>query len=113
MEDLLSQLDQSVKDLEKSLKKAEQQIKLTGKLSKESAGECNSSRNDLLSKLDELNASLCKMGTKKDAQLKLLSMCRKIGQCQGFLSNKQSMSLSQCLNPGNKPGGKKAGISGI
>lgn len=113
MEDLLSQLDQSVKDLEKNLKNAEQQVKLTGELSKESLGECNSSRNELLTNLDKLNASLCKMGSKKDAQLKLLAMSRKIGQCQGYLSNKESTSLAQCLKPGSKPGGKKAGTGSV
>ncbi len=110
MEDLLSQLDKSVKDLEKSLKNAEQQIKINGKLSKESLGECNSIRSDLLSKFDELNASLCKMGAQKDAQLKLLAMSRKIGQCQGYLSNKESKSLAQCLKPGS---GKKAGTGSV
>lgn len=113
MEDLLSQLDQSVKNLDKSLKNAAQEIKLNGKISKKSLGQCNSSRSAMLSNFDKLNASLCKMGSKKDAQLKLLSMCRKIGQCQSFLCNSKSMSLSQCLKPGSKPGGKKAGNGSV
>ena len=111
MEDLLAQLDQSVKDLDKNLKNAAQEMKLTGQLSKKSLGQCNSSRSSLLNNIDKLSASLCKMGAKKDAQLKLLSMCRKIGQCQGYLNKPKYYSLSQCL--GSKPGGKKAGNGSV
>ncbi|MCF6312020.1 MAG: hypothetical protein L3J39_06175 [Verrucomicrobiales bacterium] len=113
MEELLAQLDQSAKALDKNLKNAQQEIKLNGKLSKKSLGQCNSSRSSLLSKFDKLNASLCKMGSKRDAKLKLLSMCKKIGQCQGYLNKPGAQSLAQCLKPGSKPGGKKAGVGSV
>ncbi|MFK5922606.1 MAG: hypothetical protein QM496_10535 [Verrucomicrobiota bacterium] len=113
LEDLLAQLDKSAKGLDKSLKNAQQELKLNGKLSDKTLGQCNSSRSQLLTQLDKLNASLCKMGSKRDAKLKLLSMCKKVGQCQSYLNKPKSFSLSQCLKPGSKPGGKKAGNGSV
>ncbi|NNE93682.1 MAG: hypothetical protein HKN23_18690, partial [Verrucomicrobiales bacterium] len=38
-------------------------------------------------------------------------MCKKLGQCQGYLGEPKFQSLSQCM--GAKPGGKKAGTGSV
>ncbi|MCB1235294.1 MAG: hypothetical protein KDM91_09505 [Verrucomicrobiae bacterium] len=105
LEDQIAQLDRSVRNLEKALKNAEIE-----KLEK-SDSECKNCRGAVLSDLDKLKLSLCKIGAKKDCQSLLLSMCQKMGQCQSYLSNSQCQSLSQCLSA--SPGGKKAGKGSV
>ena len=107
----IAALEKSVGDLEKALENAELQERQNGECESECLSECNECRNKALSDLDKLCKSMCKTACKSDCKSKLLSMCKSLGQCQGYLGQKDSMSLSQCLS--QKAGGKKAGTGSV
>ncbi len=111
MEDQLAQLDSAVKGLDNALKNAEREMSQTGQCSAKTGGQCESQRQAVLTQLRKLNQSLCKVGSSSKCQSRLLSMCQKLGQCQGYLCQSQFSSLGQCM--GSKPGGKKAGNGSV
>ncbi|MEM1443972.1 MAG: hypothetical protein AAGF67_16610 [Verrucomicrobiota bacterium] len=107
METLLSQINQAAQDLDGNLEKAEREMQQSGKVSDKTSGDCKACQSSLSQKLDQLNQSLCKMGAKSQSRQQLLSMCRSLGQCQGYLGGQcQSQSLSQSLSqsPGQGKG---------
>lgn len=103
LESLLSQLDQSVAKLDQSLASAAREKAATGQCSSASLGQCQGARKDVLANLKKLGQCLSKCASRGECQSKLLSMCQKLGQCQGYLGQGQCQSLSQCLR--EKTGG--------
>ena len=112
MEELMTQLDKSVKDLDKAMRDAELAKQLnqdiTGKL-----GQCNSAQQKVSQNLSKLSQSLCKASSKSQCQSQLQSLCKKLGQCQSYLNDSKCNSLAQCMKPGAKPGGKSAGVGSV
>lgn len=104
LEGLLTRLDDSVKKLDESLKRASQEKLATGQCSAKSLGQCQSDREAVLSQMKKLSQSLCRTAARSQCQSKLLSMCQKLGQCQGYLGESKFSSLSQCLSPGQGKG---------
>ncbi|MEM6279203.1 MAG: hypothetical protein AAF733_06975 [Verrucomicrobiota bacterium] len=110
MESELSSLSESVEQFSSSLKNAERLSQL-GRLDADQLSLCESDRDSVLSQMKRLSESLCKMNALCESEKKLLSMCEKLGQCQGFLCGKDGKSLSQCL--GINPGGLQAGNGSV
>ncbi len=108
MTEQLGDLAESVKNLEEALKNAEMEMKQMSKLSEKTDGECKDCKNAVLADIDKLSQSMSKMSSMKESQSKLLSMCKKLGQCQGYLGEPKFSSLSQCMSP--NAGGQKAGM---
>lgn len=104
LEGLLTRLDESVGKFENSLDRASLEKKQTGQCSSKSLGECRSSREALLSDLKKLSDSLCKSASRSECQSRLLSMCQKLGQCQGYLGESKFSSLGQCMSQGQGKG---------
>lgn len=104
LEGLLTRLDESVGKFENSLNRASLEKKQTGQCSSKTLGECRSDREALLSDLQKLSDSLCKSASRSECQSRLLSMCRKLGQCQGYLGESKFSSLSQCMSQGQGKG---------
>ncbi|MDF1751321.1 MAG: hypothetical protein P1U89_00950 [Verrucomicrobiales bacterium] len=107
----IASLEKSLSNLDKAMANAEQQEKQQGQCNSDSLSDCQNCRNSVLSDLDKLSKSMCKVSSKSESKAKLLSMCKSMGQCQGFMCQKDGMSLSECM--GNKPGGKKAGQGSV
>ena len=63
-------------------------------------------------KMDELSKAMYKLSSKRAMQGKMMSLSKKLGQCQGFMTGGKGKSLqaciSQCQSPGK--GGKGAGM---
>jgi len=104
LDDLLSQLHDSVANLDQSLEDAALEKSQSGECSSKTLGQCKSNRDAVLSHLQKLNQSLCKVASKCEARSKLLSMCQKMGQCQGYLGEAKFASLGQCMSQGTGAG---------
>lgn len=100
LEELLSKLDQSVSTLDESLAAASREKSAQGQCSSKTLGQCQSNRDDVLSNLKKLSDSLCRSAARSECRSKLLSMCQKLGQCQGYLGESKFPSLSECLGQG-------------
>ena len=109
--DEMMALEKSMKEFEKSLSNCILEEKKLGQCSNKSLSECKNCRNAVLADIDKLSKCLGQCNAKRMGQMKLLSMCKKMGQCQGYLCQSQMMSLSQCM--GTQPGGKKAGVGSV
>ncbi|MFZ4596283.1 MAG: hypothetical protein ACOYOF_18640 [Verrucomicrobiaceae bacterium] len=92
----MTALHDAVQQYEKSLQQNQNQ------------SQCRSLCN---SRLNQLCQSLSKSACQRDMMKKLLSLSQCTSKCQGYLSNKECQSLSQCM--GQKPGGKKAGSGSV
>src|SRR5690606_30907530 len=97
LEDLLARLDESVSKLDAALESAAREKSATGQCSAKSLGQCQGSREAVLSDLRKLGDSLCRTAARGECRSKLLSMCQKLGQCQGYLCESKFPSLSQCM----------------
>lgn len=110
LQELMAQLDQSVKDLEQAMKEAELAQQLDQDM-QEKMGECQQCQGKVAENLDKLAKSLCKAGAKCESQAKLQALCQSLGQCQSYLNGQKFQSLAQCLSAGK--GGKKAGVGSV
>ncbi|MEM7600981.1 MAG: hypothetical protein AAF357_06150, partial [Verrucomicrobiota bacterium] len=90
-----------------------QRMQQQNRLTDQQMSDCQACQSQAMSDLQKLCQSLSKLGAQREARQRLLSMCEKLGQCQGFLCNGQAQSLGQCLTPGASPGGKKAGVGSV
>lgn len=104
MEELLANLDRSVAKLDSALETALREKSATGQCSAKSLGQCQGGREAVLSDLHKLSDSLCRTATRGECRSKLLSMCQKLGQCQGYLCESKFASLSQCMGQGQGKG---------
>lgn len=95
-------MDQQMISLEQQVNQLDQQMQRDP-----SSSECKSCQNQVQQQLNKLSQSLCKSAAQSNAAKKLSALSQCTSKCQGYLSNKQCDSLSQCL--GQKPGGKNAG----
>lgn len=109
MAQMIADLEASVKDFENALKEAMLQEQQFGKCDGATLGQCNATQFVLSDRLSQFGDKLCQMQTMSDMQMKLLGLCKKVGQCQGAMCDKAS--LAACLS--NKPGGQKAGVGSV
>ena len=101
----LEQLEMEADEYDQQMEEAEAAEK-AGKLDPSKLDKLKASKNKLGERLNKLGQKLGKMGMKRDAKMKLLGMCKKAGQCQGFM---QGLAMS----PFAAPGGKEAGVGSI
>ena len=101
MDQQMTALDEAMQQYEKSLEQ------------KQSQSQCQNNQNSANQKLNSLCQSMCNSAGKRDMMKKLMSLSQCAGKCQGYLGNKQCQSLAECMNPGNKTGGKKAGWGSV
>jgi len=101
----LEQLEMEADEYDQQMEEAEAAEK-AGKLDPSKLDKLKASKNKLGERLGKLGQKLGKMGMKRDAKMKLLGMCKKAGQCQGFM---QGLAMS----PFAAPGGKEAGVGSI
>lgn len=97
----LEQLEMEADEYDSELQDLENLEKL-GKIDPSKLGKCEKCEGKLLGRLDKLGKNLAKMGMKRNAKLKLLGMCKKAGQCQGYMQG-------MCQSPFAMPGGLKPG----
>ena len=101
----LEQLEMEADEYDQQMEEMEADEK-AGKLDPSKLGKAQKSGQKLGERLGKLGQRLGKMGMKRDAKMKLLGMCKKAGQCQGFM---QGMMPS----PFAMPGGKEPGDGSI
>jgi hypothetical protein len=101
----LEKLEMEADEYDKDLEEMEELEKL-GKIDLSKLQKCEGDCDKLGLRLDKLGKNLAKLGMKKDAQKKLLSMCKKAGQCQSFMQG-------LCESPFARPGGLKPGTGTV
>ncbi|HSI64672.1 MAG TPA: hypothetical protein VLE43_16205 [Candidatus Saccharimonadia bacterium] len=101
MDQQMAALDEAMQQYEKALSQ------------KQSEGQCKGGQNNANKKLGELCKSMGQCAGQRDMMKKLMCLGKCAGQCQGYLGNKECQSLAECMKPGNKPGGKKAGWGSV
>ncbi|MBK1790606.1 hypothetical protein [Persicirhabdus sediminis] len=94
---MVSQLDKTLSELEKELRKCE----LDGK--KLSNQKCESLCNNINDQLCKLSKKMCQTSAQCKASFKL--KCLRQGLCQS-----QSYALGRCNKPSSRPGGQQAGV---
>ena len=105
----MEDLAKSVSDLDKSLEEAKRQETQQGRCDAKEMGECQACKQSVAQQLAKLGSQLKKLGVCQKCDARLSKLCSMCSQCQGGLCQ----SAAMCLNPGQKPGGKKPGTGTV
>jgi hypothetical protein len=103
-----SSMDQQMAALDEAMQKYEKALQ-----QKSEPSDCKGNQNGANKKLGELCKSMGQCAGQRDMMKKLMKLSQCAGQCQGYLGNKECQSLGECMKPGSKPGGKKAGWGSV
>ena len=107
LDQMITELDKSVRQFQKNLEEAELMEGQLGEIEPGKLEECEECRGAIGAKLDKLGKKFAQLEARKKSQKKLLALSKKIGQCQSYLGKKQ------CESPFASPGGKKPGTGTV
>lgn len=96
-------MDQQMTSLAQAVQNLEQQLQQQNP----NTSQCQQGQSQANQQLQSLCQSMSQSASQRDMMKKLQKLSECAGQCQAYLGNKESQSLSQCM--GQKPEGKKAG----
>lgn len=103
-----SSMDQQMASLNEAIQQYEKTL-----MQKQSESQCKNCQNNANKKLGQLCKSMGQCAGQRDLMKKLMALSQCAGKCQGYLGNKECQSLAECMKPGSKPGGKKAGWGSV
>ncbi|MBW8017114.1 MAG: hypothetical protein FVQ82_13090 [Planctomycetes bacterium] len=74
--------------------------------------QCEMGSEEANAKMGKLGDALSKLGSKRLMQMKMKSLSKKLGQCQGFMTGGKGKSLAACISQMESPdaGGKGIGM---